>query len=70
MEKDHREAIHCFKDMQNRYKDAQDKIPLDTPLVLKATMDASNNIPRATFNSSFDRELWYCCMHAVRLNMN
>ncbi|KAI8140168.1 hypothetical protein BJV82DRAFT_671938 [Fennellomyces sp. T-0311] len=65
MEKDHREAIHCFRDMQNKFKDVQDTIPLDTPLVLKATVDASANIPRAVFHSSFDRELWYSCMHAI-----
>ena len=65
MERDHREAAYCFRDMQNKFKDIEDKIPLDTPVRLAATIDPSSSIPRVAFNSSYDRELWYCCMHAV-----
>ncbi|KAG2220250.1 hypothetical protein INT45_008791 [Circinella minor] len=65
MERDRREATYCFRDMQNKFKDIENKIPLNTPVRLAATIDPSSNIPRATFNSSYDRELWYCCMHAI-----
>ncbi|KAI9275951.1 hypothetical protein BDA99DRAFT_496958 [Phascolomyces articulosus] len=65
MERDRREATYCFRDMQNKFKEIEDKIPLDTPVRLAATIDPSSNVPRAMFNSSYDRELWYCCMHAI-----
>ncbi|KAI9496883.1 hypothetical protein BDB00DRAFT_869113 [Zychaea mexicana] len=65
MERDRREAACCFRDMQNKFKDIADKVPLDTPVKLAATIDASASVPRALFHSTFDRELWYCCMHAI-----
>ncbi|CDS08391.1 hypothetical protein LRAMOSA09754 [Lichtheimia ramosa] len=65
MEVKHENAIRSLKEMQLKLHEAQVKVPLDTPLLLAATIDASDKIPKYHMESSFERELWYCCMHAI-----
>lgn len=67
MEVKHENAIRSLKEMQLKLHEAQVKVPLDTPLLLAATIDASDKIPKYHMESSFERELWYCCMHAVSI---
>ncbi|KAI7875170.1 hypothetical protein K492DRAFT_211092 [Lichtheimia hyalospora FSU 10163] len=65
MEEQHENAVRSLKDLQSKLHQAQAKVPLDTPLLLAATIDESEKIPKYHMESSFERELWYCCMHAI-----
>ncbi|KAJ8656429.1 hypothetical protein O0I10_007752 [Lichtheimia ornata] len=65
MEVQHENAVRSLKEMQQKLHQAQEKIPLDTPLLLVATIDDNDKIPKYHMESSFERELWYCCMHAI-----
>ncbi|KAG1438195.1 hypothetical protein G6F56_012746 [Rhizopus delemar] len=40
------------------------KVPLDTPITLIATIDSKDS-QKHQFQSSFGRELFYCCIHAI-----
>lgn len=57
-------AIQKYRDIQTKLAQLRDQIPLSTPLTLAATVDPSDDT-KVEFSSTFDRELWYCCMHAV-----
>lgn len=62
----HRDAAQtAFARMQDRINNLKQRIPHDTPVTLAATIDAASTA-KYMFNSTLDRELWYCCMHAVR----
>ncbi|ORY95491.1 hypothetical protein BCR43DRAFT_493081 [Syncephalastrum racemosum] len=57
-------AIQNYRDIQTKLAQVRDQIPLNTPLTLAATVDPSDDT-KVEFSSTFDRELWYCCMHAI-----
>ncbi|KAL1930159.1 hypothetical protein VTP01DRAFT_1313 [Rhizomucor pusillus] len=61
----HRDAAQtAFARMQDRINNLKHRIPHDTPVTLAATIDAASTA-KYMFNSTLDRELWYCCMHAI-----
>ncbi|KAI8051381.1 uncharacterized protein B0P05DRAFT_562530 [Gilbertella persicaria] len=55
-------AIDRFAELQNTIK--EHTISLQTPLTLSATITASDH-NKYQFTSSFGRELFYCCIHAI-----
>jgi hypothetical protein len=52
-----------MKQLQSMIK-KYNQVPLQTPLTLFATIDPANE-KKFGFNSSFGRELFYSCIHAV-----
>ncbi|OBZ90092.1 hypothetical protein A0J61_01847 [Choanephora cucurbitarum] len=56
-------AIDRFKEMQSVVR-KNSHVSLDTPLTLSATITAADN-NKYQFSSSFGRELFYCCIHAI-----
>ncbi|CEG70923.1 hypothetical protein RMATCC62417_06736 [Rhizopus microsporus] len=52
-----------IREIQETIK-SNDHISLDTPVSLTATIHASDHEP-CQFQSSFGRELFYCCIHAI-----
>ncbi|CAM0139856.1 unnamed protein product [Umbelopsis sp. WA50703] len=55
-------AVELIRDLEARLPALSDR-PFNTPLVLTATIDP--NMPPEQYQSSFGRELWYCCIHAI-----
>ncbi|KAI9311318.1 hypothetical protein BX666DRAFT_1997159 [Dichotomocladium elegans] len=58
-------AIENLREIQRRLKSSELSTPLKTPLVLAATVGSSDTVPKYHIESTFERELWYCCMHAI-----
>ncbi|CAO3653250.1 unnamed protein product [Mucor fragilis] len=56
-------AIHYLEQLLSVIK-KHDHIPLEQPLTLLATIDAAND-NKYRFASSFGRELFYSCIHAI-----
>ncbi|CAO3616385.1 unnamed protein product [Cunninghamella blakesleeana] len=63
METDRNLAIQELKTLQKALLEMRD-IPLEYPVTLSASID-SNDPSHYPFVSSFGRELWYCCIHAI-----
>ncbi|CAO3599622.1 unnamed protein product [Absidia cylindrospora] len=63
MEIDRAQAIQQLKQLQQILLDVRD-IPLEYPVTLTASIDP-NDPTHYPFVSSFGRELWYCCIHAI-----
>ncbi|KAJ2958778.1 hypothetical protein NQZ79_g5694 [Umbelopsis isabellina] len=55
-------AVELIRDLEARLPTLGDR-PFNTPLILTATIDP--NLPPEQYQSSFGRELWYCCIHAI-----
>lgn len=64
MENETMVAVNGYKEMQKMIQKAEREIPLNSPLTLHATIDPASS-SKLSFQSTFDRELWYCCVHAV-----
>ncbi|KAI8875613.1 hypothetical protein K501DRAFT_233404 [Backusella circina FSU 941] len=63
IETDKLAAIDSLKRMQTMVKD-HNGIPLNTPLVLLAAISPQDT-NKYQFDSSFGRELFYSCLHAI-----
>ncbi|KAI7904127.1 uncharacterized protein BX663DRAFT_431818 [Cokeromyces recurvatus] len=63
-ETERRIAINNLKELQKKIKEQSFLVPLEKELTLLAVID-SNDKQKYTFNSSFGRELLYCCIHAI-----
>ncbi|ORZ07573.1 hypothetical protein BCR42DRAFT_336339 [Absidia repens] len=63
MEVDRSQAIQQLEKLQQALVDVRD-ISLEYPVTLSATIDPKDTI-HYPFTSSFGRELWYCCIHAI-----
>ncbi|KAI8340819.1 hypothetical protein BC941DRAFT_418263 [Chlamydoabsidia padenii] len=63
MEVDRHQAIQQLEQLQQALQDVSD-IPLDYPVTLSASIDPDHST-QYPFASSFGRELWYCCIHAI-----
>ncbi|KAI8099859.1 uncharacterized protein BX664DRAFT_322272 [Halteromyces radiatus] len=63
MEVDRAQAIQQLKQLQQSLFEIRD-IPLEYPVTLSASIDP-NDPTHYPFVSSFGRELWYCCIHAI-----
>ena len=58
-------AINRIKEIQQAITNEYVNIPLDTTVRLQATIDSSMQHEPAGFLSTYGRELWFCCHHAV-----
>ncbi|KAI8381485.1 uncharacterized protein BYT42DRAFT_307183 [Radiomyces spectabilis] len=63
MESDRGNAIAQLRHMQSLVEESS-AVDLATPVTLAASIDAAVNT-KHHYASSFGRELWYCCIHAV-----
>jgi hypothetical protein len=64
MEVDRKQAIQQLEQLQQALLKVRD-IPLEHPVTVSASIDPGDPV-HYPFVSSFGRELWYCCIHAVR----
>jgi hypothetical protein len=64
MEVDRKQAIQQLEQLQQTLLKVRD-IPLEHPVTVSASIDPGDPV-HYPFVSSFGRELWYCCIHAVR----
>ena len=58
-------AINRIKEIQQAITNEYVNIPLDTTLRLQATIDSSMQQEPLGFLTTYGRELWFCCHHAV-----
>lgn len=58
-------ALNAIKWIQSLLDEAKhnNTVPPSTPILLQATVDP--NSESLSFETSFGRELWFCCLHAV-----
>ncbi|KAL0094734.1 hypothetical protein J3Q64DRAFT_1715664 [Phycomyces blakesleeanus] len=63
LETSQKEAIRHLKAIQERLT-ATTSIDYNSPLTLHANIDPESSL-KSHFVSSFGRELWFCCLHAI-----
>ncbi|RUS23138.1 hypothetical protein BC937DRAFT_92071 [Endogone sp. FLAS-F59071] len=57
-------ALDAIKWIQSLLDEAKNNsVPLSTPITLQAIIDP--NSETSSFETSFGRELWFCCLHAI-----
>src|SRR4051812_3432794 len=59
-------ALDAIKRIQSLLDEVKNNAtPPSTPILLQATVDPDLNSEPLSFETSFGRELWFCCSHAV-----